>query len=268
MHWTYQWGSAYRVIKQIEDDGHAPISRNACSACPADVTVAGTTGRPGAGREIRPGQLPHFLQRRGADAVQPRGRHAAFVFLPGAREGFHRPGRSRPLLRHGVLGHCDQPAPESAGGPVPARACSIACQPFFISSGGNGATSGFGRWLIAMPQYAMAQEGSWAARAVKAFTVSGKKNECSMATARLNCVCAAALQEMRKLTRPNFSSCAWAAGCASNSNVGRTSRTGVPRNWGMVIVLDLFDHTVGAPPLICPMHLSLTYQCNNIIVRP
>src|SRR5262249_11068731 len=97
---------------------------------------------------------------------------------------------------------------------------------------------------MAMPQYAMAQEGSCAARAVQAFTVSGKKNECSMATARLNCVCAAALQEMGKLTRPNFSSCASAAGCASNSKVGRTNRTGVPRNWGMALLLDRFDHTL------------------------
>jgi hypothetical protein len=59
---------------------------------------------------------------------------------------------------------------------------------------------------MAMPQYAMAQDGSLSAMAVNAFIVSGKKNECSMATARLNCVCAVALQEIGKLTSPSRSS--------------------------------------------------------------
>jgi len=93
-----------------------------------------------------------------------------------------------------------------------ARPASIASQPFLISSAGNGATSGLGRWLMATPQYAMAHDGSCLVMAVNAFIVSGKKNECSMATARLNCVCALALHEIGKLTSPSFSSCARAAG--------------------------------------------------------
>jgi hypothetical protein len=60
----------------------------------------------------------------------------------------------------------------------------------------------------------MAHDGSFWASAVNAFTVSGKKNECSIATARLNCICAAALHEIGKLTSPNFSSWARAAGWA------------------------------------------------------
>jgi hypothetical protein len=57
-----------------------------------------------------------------------------------------------------------------------------------------------------MPQYAIAHAGSFSAMAANAFTVSGKKKECCIATARLNCVCAAGLQEIGKLTSPNRSS--------------------------------------------------------------
>src|SRR2546428_13317414 len=51
----------------------------------------------------------------------------------------------------------------------------------------------------------MAQLGSVGGIAVKAFTVSGKKNECSMASARSNCVCASGDHEFLRCTRPSFS---------------------------------------------------------------
>src|SRR5215510_90050 len=51
----------------------------------------------------------------------------------------------------------------------------------------------------------MAQVASVVGIAVKAFTVSGKKNECSMASARSNSFCAAGEHEVLKCTRPSFS---------------------------------------------------------------
>jgi hypothetical protein len=51
----------------------------------------------------------------------------------------------------------------------------------------------------------MAQFGSVAGIAVKAFTVSGKKNECNIASARSNCFCASGEHEVLKCTRPSFS---------------------------------------------------------------
>src|SRR5207245_436447 len=62
----------------------------------------------------------------------------------------------------------------------------------------------------------MAQLGSVSGIAVKAFTVSGKKNECNMASARSNCFCASGEHEVLKCTRPSFSgSPARLAGSAS-----------------------------------------------------
>src|ERR1700722_17960760 len=69
----------------------------------------------------------------------------------------------------------------------------------------------------------MAHDGSCWASAVNAFTVSGKKNECSIATARLNYICAAALHEIGKLTSPNFSSWARAAGWARKIATDQTT---------------------------------------------
>src|SRR5215813_8869602 len=51
----------------------------------------------------------------------------------------------------------------------------------------------------------MAQLGSVVGIAVKAFTVSGKKNECSIASARSNSFCASGEHEVLKCTRPSFS---------------------------------------------------------------
>src|SRR2546422_11617499 len=65
-----------------------------------------------------------------------------------------------------------------------------------------GPTSGLTLLLIARPQYAIAQLGSISEAAVNALAVP-KKNECNMATARLNCSCAAGEHETGKLTAPN-----------------------------------------------------------------
>jgi hypothetical protein len=91
-----------------------------------------------------------------------------------------------------------------------ARAFWMASQPRRSASGGKGGSKGFGRWLIATPHHAMAQSGSAAVIAAKAFTVAGKKaftvagkwKECSIATAWSNCCCACGLQETGKCTWP------------------------------------------------------------------
>src|SRR5579862_2565696 len=79
----------------------------------------------------------------------------------------------------------------------------------------------------------MAHDGSFSAMAVNSFTVSGKKNECSIATARLNCCCAAGLQEIGKLTSPNRSSLARAAPWLSNTTNVDRSRNPAIRKFAM-----------------------------------
>ena len=73
----------------------------------------GTVGR---------GQFPDLVQSGGAGAIQPRSRDAAFVLLSRDGEGVHRHRRKGTVLRHGLLGHCHQPTPQSARGAVP-RGC-------------------------------------------------------------------------------------------------------------------------------------------------
>src|SRR5207244_8762525 len=51
----------------------------------------------------------------------------------------------------------------------------------------------------------MAQLGSVSGIAENALTVSGKKNEWNMASARSNCFCASGEHEVLKCTRPSFS---------------------------------------------------------------
>src|SRR5262249_8507204 len=81
----------------------------------------------------------------------------------------------------------------------------MASRPRLSVAASKGGTSGFGRWLMAIPQYAMAQPGSVSGIAENVLIVSGKKNECSMARARSNCFCASGEHEVWKSTRPSFS---------------------------------------------------------------
>jgi len=68
----------------------------------------------------------------------------------------------------------------------------------------------------------MAQDGSLSVMAVNAFTVSGKKKECCIATARLNCCCAAGLHEIGRLTSPSRSSFARPTPWAPSADATRT----------------------------------------------
>src|SRR5262249_11928143 len=81
----------------------------------------------------------------------------------------------------------------------------MASRPRLRVAASKGGTSGFGRWLMAIPQYAMAQLGSVSGIAENVLIVSGKKNECNMARARSNCSCASGEHEVLKDTRPRFS---------------------------------------------------------------
>src|SRR5919198_857260 len=51
----------------------------------------------------------------------------------------------------------------------------------------------------------MAQDGSVSGMAEKALMVSGKKNECCIASARSNCFCASGEHDVLNSTRPSFS---------------------------------------------------------------
>src|SRR4029078_7934791 len=59
------------------------------------------------------------MQPGRAAAIRSRGRNATFILLPRDREGVHRHCREGTVLRHGLLGYCDQPTPKSAGRSFP-----------------------------------------------------------------------------------------------------------------------------------------------------
>src|ERR1700731_2921759 len=52
----------------------------------------------------RNGELPGFLQREFATAVQRRARSSPFVLVRAGAQGIHRNHRSRPRVRDGLLG--------------------------------------------------------------------------------------------------------------------------------------------------------------------
>src|SRR6185436_13848390 len=68
----------------------------------------------------------------------------------------------------------------------------------------------------------MAQLGSVCGMALNAFTVSGKKNECCMASARSNCFCASAEHEVLKSTRPSCSGAPVRGSLSADTGPART----------------------------------------------
>src|SRR6266568_4835257 len=72
----------------------------------------------------------------------------------------------------------------------------------------------------------MAQLGSVSGIAENALIVSGKKNEWSMASARSNCVCASAEQDVLKSTLPSFSGLLrWAGSVSAQADGTKSSDT-------------------------------------------
>jgi len=75
----------------------------------------------------------------------------------------------------------------------------------------------------------MAQLGSVSATPVKTFTASSYQNECSSATARVNCCCASALQETGKPTSPTLP-IACACNAVGTSDIVRTEASSALRS--------------------------------------
>ena len=69
-----------------------------------------------------------------------------------------------------------------------------------MSAAGCGGAQICVHWLIARPQYAIAQSGSACATAVNALAASMYQKEWSSATARSNGFCTAAAHDVGKLT--------------------------------------------------------------------
>src|SRR2546426_3166714 len=74
---------------------------------------------------------------------------------------------------------------------------------------------------------AIAQLGSVCGIAEKVLIVSGKKNECCIASARSNCFCASGEQEVLNSTRPSFSDDRVAASSAPQAPAAKKRATTV-----------------------------------------
>src|SRR5712664_1017377 len=90
----------------------------------------------------------------------------------------------------------------------------------------------------------MAQAGSVSGVAENALIVSGKKNECCMASARSNCFCASGEHDVLKSTRPSFSPRAFASSSwADAAVVTKTStrpRTSAKILWSLMSCLPVW----------------------------
>src|SRR5262245_32314806 len=71
----------------------------------------------------------------------------------------------------------------------------------------------------------MAHFGSVVGIALNAFTVSGKKKECSMASARSKSFCASGVHEVLKCTRPSFSGSPVRGSLSAHTDVTRPRDT-------------------------------------------
>src|SRR5574341_239505 len=84
-------------------------------------------------------------------------------------------------------------------------AFATAVQPSLSAWGDGGHVKGLPRRLMATPQWVIAHVGSNSLALENAFMAGANQKECSSATARSNCACAAALQETAKCTWPSCS---------------------------------------------------------------
>src|SRR5262245_56936808 len=81
---------------------------------------------------------------------------------------------------------------------------SIAALPAAITCGDRSPPNGLPQWVSAMPQYAIAHEGSVVSTPSNPARASGNQNECSSATAWLNASLTAGAHEVSKLTVPTL----------------------------------------------------------------
>src|SRR3954469_55582 len=108
-----------------------------------------------------------------------------------------------------------------------ALARSTAAHPCGSAAPVRGQVNGLPKSVMAVPQCAIAHDGSALASASKVFAPSAYQNECSSATPRWKRGCTSALQELAKCTVPSFSI---PSPCASASlALTRNAQTTSPR---------------------------------------
>ena len=145
MHWTHDAATSYRRV-ETSDRQHHPgrtwirevsHERHTVSNLDTGSTIgpqAGTAAAPrpagarvrlghrGPGphdlacrRVPRPRALPRLVQPGGPGGVRSRLRDAPLLLVPAGHRRVHRGDPDGPRLRHGILGHRDEPARQSAG---------------------------------------------------------------------------------------------------------------------------------------------------------
>src|SRR5687768_15408867 len=123
-----------------------------------------------------------------------------------------------------------------------------------------------------MPQYAMAQLGSWSSTALNVLCASGNQYECCIATAASKSGCTLGSQDVGNVTLPSWSgsSCEW----ATPEPNSRTQDIAVKRR-GVFIFISvsqpvsscLIDSLTIVLPIVCrPMHLFLDKRCKMVII--
>src|SRR3984885_2333219 len=116
----------------------------------------------------------------------------------------------------------------SVFGPA-ATAFSTASAPAFNAAGLGGNQSGY-QWLIAMPQYPIAQPGSASVTAVNPFTASRYQNECRVHTASLKVFWTTGPQEIWKFTSPGAFATAGPASAHAPGCIGNVKRAAVRKS--------------------------------------
>src|ERR1700730_121087 len=139
----------------------------------------------------------------------------------------------------------------SVFGPA-ATAFSTASAPAFNAAGLGGNQSGY-QWLIAMPQYPIAQPGSASVTAVNPFRASGYQNECRVHTASLKVFWTADPQEIWKLTSPDALAVAGPASARAPGWIGNAKRAAARKStkirWRVIAI------TSGWLAALAPMNL-------------
>src|ERR1700733_270493 len=103
------------------------------------------------------------------------------------------------------------------------KAFSTASAPAFNAAGLGGNHSGY-HWLIAIPQYPIAQPGSASVTVVNPFMASRYQNECRAHTASLNVFWTADPQEIWKFTSPDAFAAAGPASARTPGWIGNVKR--------------------------------------------
>src|SRR6266699_239432 len=100
---------------------------------------------------------------------------------------------------------------------------------------------------------------------------SGNQNECSMATARSNCVCASALHEVAKCTSPSLSAsvvCAWAVTPTALRNTMRVMPVNSVRYFMLYLPVSRGENPLCVCRLCYPINRSsMTTELSRAVPR-